>query len=337
MLTMKPYLQYLVILLDDTSTSYCHADNPLTEPRLIPLETLRDAILFAMKQNLMIQFVYPDYELPEEYKTLIDTIDHFDAVSSLCEDVALLQHAQLVVFNEWTGIQYGTFCTDTIYTLRNTKEELFERYKMLTHILSASRRLNIIITDVEQFADTDIVHYKEMLSFLSEAIFHNYCNKQNLQLNILTDRLLLTEMHNCEAGQSNITLAPNGKFYLCPAFYYDEQMGRSNRMNHTTKEANRSVGDLSTGINIPNQHLLGLEHAPICRICDAYQCHRCIWLNEHLTWDSNTPSHQQCLLAHLERNAAAILSARLQEKGLGIQCFAETETLDPFEKANKWK
>ena len=52
---MKPYLQYLVILLDDTSVAYCHANNPLTERNLIPLETLRKAILFGMKQNLMIQ------------------------------------------------------------------------------------------------------------------------------------------------------------------------------------------------------------------------------------------------------------------------------------------
>ena len=60
---MKKYYQYIVILLDDTSVSYCHADNPLKEKRLIPLEVLREAILFSMKENLMIQFVYPEYEL----------------------------------------------------------------------------------------------------------------------------------------------------------------------------------------------------------------------------------------------------------------------------------
>lgn len=34
-------LQYLVILLDDTSVAYCHASNPLTERKLIPLDTLK--------------------------------------------------------------------------------------------------------------------------------------------------------------------------------------------------------------------------------------------------------------------------------------------------------
>jgi len=69
-------LQYLVILLDDTSVAYCHAENPLKERNLIPLDTLKKAILFGMKENLMIQYVYPDYELPEEYNEVIESIDH---------------------------------------------------------------------------------------------------------------------------------------------------------------------------------------------------------------------------------------------------------------------
>ena len=69
-------LQYLVILLDDTSVSYCHYDNRKSEHRLISLENLKAGILFAMKENLMLQFVYPHYELPQAYKDEIETIDH---------------------------------------------------------------------------------------------------------------------------------------------------------------------------------------------------------------------------------------------------------------------
>ena len=69
-------LQYLVILLDDTSVAYCHAANPLKEHNLIPIDTLKKAILFGMKENLMIQYVYPEYELPEEYDEVIESIDH---------------------------------------------------------------------------------------------------------------------------------------------------------------------------------------------------------------------------------------------------------------------
>ena len=46
-------LQYLVILLDDTSVSYCHYDNRKSEHRLISLENLKEGILFAMKENVL--------------------------------------------------------------------------------------------------------------------------------------------------------------------------------------------------------------------------------------------------------------------------------------------
>jgi CXXX repeat peptide maturase len=109
-------------------------------------------------------------------------------------------------------------------------------------------------------------------------------------------------------------------------------MGISNRMNHKTKDASRSVGDLDNGIDIPNKQLLQLDHAPLCRICDAYHCKRCIWLNQKMTWDNNTPSRQQCVLAHLERNAARDLQLALKEVGYLIKNeIKEITYLDPFD------
>ena len=163
-----------------------------------------------------------------------------------------------------------------------------------------------------------------------------YKSQKQTQVNIITDRLQLTEMHNCEAGIGNITIAPNGKFYLCPAFYYDEKQGVSNKMNHVTKDASRSVGDLEAGLQIPNKQLLQLDHAPLCRNCDAYHCNRCIWLNQKLTWDNNTPSHQQCVLSHIERNAARELSIKLHKAGLGLPEIKEIDYLDPFDVKEEW-
>ena len=51
-------LQYLIIQLDDTSISYCHYENTKDKSKLIGLDDLKAGILFAMKENLMIQFVY---------------------------------------------------------------------------------------------------------------------------------------------------------------------------------------------------------------------------------------------------------------------------------------
>ena len=312
---MKKYFQYIVILLDDTSVSYCHADNPLTEKRLIPLEVLREAILFSMKQNLMIQFVYPEYELPEEYNDLIETIDHI----KIGKDV-------LVYDSVPTNVERKNV------VLRLTIADFLAKQYDIALLLPKVTRLNISITDIENFKDELIEDYKAALGMLNSVLLNIYKDGNQPEINILTDRLRLNEMHNCEAGVENITLAPNGKFYLCPAFYYDEQMGVSTRMNHKTKDASRSVGDLEVGINIPNKQLLELERAPLCRICDAYHCNRCIWLNQKLTWDNNTPSRQQCVMAHIERNASRDLSNKLKDAGFVLENeIKEINYLDPFD------
>ena len=53
--------QYLMIQLDDTSTSYCHYPNTKSERRLISLDDLKAGVLFGMKENLMLQYVLPDF------------------------------------------------------------------------------------------------------------------------------------------------------------------------------------------------------------------------------------------------------------------------------------
>lgn len=312
-------LQYLVILLDDTSVAYCHAENPLHERHLMPIDTLKKAILYGMKENLMIQYVYPDYELPEEYNDVIESIDHM----KIGRDIEVR-----------TDVPTST--TSKNLVLRLTIADFIAKQYDIATLLPSITRLNINLTDIDSFKDEQIEDYKKALATLSAVLINLYKSGKNPQVNILTDRLTLKEMHNCGAGDSNITVAPNGKFYLCPAFYYDEQMGISNRMNHVTKEATRSVGDIETGLQIPNPQLLKLDHAPLCRICDAYHCNRCIWLNQKLTWDNNTPSHQQCAISHLERNAARELSLKLQEAGFALDEIKKIDYLDPFDVKEEW-
>ena len=308
-------LQYLVILLDDTSVAYCHAENPLKERNLIPLDFLKKAILFGMKENLMIQYVYPEYELPEEYNEVIESIDHI----KIGREVA--------VYNV-----VPTSITAENAVLRLSIADFIAKQYDIAALLPQVTRLNICLISIESFKDEQIDDYKNALATLNAVLVNQFKSGKQPQVNILTDRLQLTEMHNCGAGVTNITLAPNGKFYLCPAFYYDEKMGITNRLNHHKPSSERSVGDLEKGLIIPNPQLLKLDHAPLCRICDAYHCNRCIWLNQKLTWDNNTPSHQQCVLAHLERNAARDLQLKLKEEGFLVENEIKQITyLDPFD------
>lgn len=317
-------LQYLIILLDDTSTSYCHYENKKREVKLIRVETLKQGIRYAMMENLMIQFVYPDYELPQEYKDVIETIDHSKIASSLCEDDALKNNADVIVYHDWTELSFEHSEEEKSYVLRTTKNDFFNRYHSLKNVLGKVLRLNIVLTDVETFKEEDFSKYKECLSHLSNDMIVFYKEGKSPQLNILTDRMMLDGMNNCNAGWESITLAPDGNFYVCPAFYYEQDF---------------SIGSLAEGLDIKNPQLYKLSYAPICRHCDAYQCRRCVWLNKKTTLEVNTPSHEQCVVAHLERNASRELLKRGRELGEFLQEkeIKEIDYLDPFEKRKEWE
>ena len=324
-------LQYLVIILDDTSVAYCHADNPLKERHLIPIETLKKGILFGMKQNLMIQYVFPDYELPKEYAEVIESIDNVKIYPMDCKPVTGIDDGNNSDVEVAVSVPGKVEAKNLV--LRLTFSEMLKQKEAIAKLFASGARINLCITDVEQFTDEQIEVYKQVLNEWNAALLNLYKQGQSPQFNLLTDRMQLEKMHNCEAGVNNITLAPNGKFYLCPAFYYDEQAKVDNQLNHHQPTSDNSIGDLEKGLDIPNPQLLQLDHAPLCRNCDAYQCRRCIWLNRKLTWDNNTPSHQQCVMAHLERNTSRDLLNDIRKVGEFMPNIdiKEINYLDPFE------
>lgn len=306
-------LKYLIIQLDDTSVSFCHYDNPKTRCGLMPIDVLKDCIVWAMKENLMIQFVFPDYTLPVEYLKLIDTVDH-----SAIKPVGKSTDADVIVVQSWDNLD-RIVSNDASVVLRISKKELFENYSRMLTAITKMSRLNVVITDIDKFSEADFDIYRNILGQLVEQVKEQYVNGKYAQLNILTDRILLEGMNNCNAGWESITLAPDGKFYICPAFYLETD--------------GYSVGDLQTGLDIKNRQLYRLDHAPICRKCDAYQCRRCVWLNRKMTMEVNTPSHEQCVISHLERNASKQLLGSLRVSGTfsGYPEIPAINYLDPFE------
>ena len=310
-------LKYLVIQLDDTSTSFCHYAITLREPRLIPIDTLRRAIRWAMTENMTIQFVYPEHALPAEYDEAIETIDHAKIKPATAKR---LDDADVIVFNSIGACNGFEIKEGVTYVVRTRKSELFEHYNRLQPILEKAKRLNVVITDLHLFKDDEFSTYESVLSSLSESVKRLYVDGHPIQFNLLTDRMMLTEMNNCGAGDGTITMAPDGQFYVCPAFYYEGATGYS-------------IGNIEGGLDIKNSQLYKLKYAPICRTCDAFHCHRCVWLNRRTTLEVNTPSHEQCVVAHIERNASRRLLESIREVGefLPDMEIPEIDYFDPFE------
>ena len=205
-------LQYMIILLDDTSKSFCHYEVNKSERRLISLDDLKAGIHLAMIENLTIQFVYPDYELPQEYKDVIHTIDHSNIMPASCNE-----EADVLTLDEWP-IEYQSLESQVV-VIRTPLQDLITHEIEVKELLRIVQRLNIVITNVEKFTENQQEAYRTWLSNLGSELEALYVKGKSPQFNLITDRMMLTSMNNCGAGDSCITLAPNGKFYICPAFY----------------------------------------------------------------------------------------------------------------------
>ena len=74
----------------------------------IDLDDLKQGIKYAMMENLMIQFVYPDFELPKQYAEVINSIDHIDIrpfADKLEKNKKLYIHHDIRPFDQLSSIK----------------------------------------------------------------------------------------------------------------------------------------------------------------------------------------------------------------------------------------
>ncbi len=313
-------LKYLIIPLHDNAVSFCHYPaNGIEVGKWIEAGTLSQAIRYAMLENLNVQFVYPEEAVPDDLMPLIASIDHADIVPSGHKNASVRERADITVFDSVQSMQEYKLAKGEAYVLRITLPEWLEHHGKIAGLLKKVDRLNVVFTDITGKSDDKLKEYGESLKTLIPLVLEEYKNGHQVQLNLLTDRLMLDKMNNCNAGHESITLGTDGKFYICPAFCGTD---------------NESAGSLEEGLKIKNPQLYRLDHAPICRRCDAWQCRRCVWLNRELTFEVNTPGHEQCVMAHHERNASRLLLEELRKLNSNVlpeTSIPELDYLDPFE------
>lgn len=159
--------------------------------------------------------------------------------------------------------------------------------ELVKKLLLKCQRVNVIFKF--DFQESHSKMYKQQLEAIMHEIISHLRISEFKEVNVITDRLFLDEMNNCNCGVDNYALAPNGKIYVCPAAYFNDP--------------ENSIGDIENGVTNPNlAYSLSLANAPLCKKCDAYQCNRCVLNNKKSTREYNTPGSAQCIKSHIERN-----------------------------------
>lgn len=313
--------QHIILLLDNHAPSFCFYENQVKDTGLMPLSCLRKGIQFAQEHALGLHVIYGKDPLPRTHQELLETVPHirirpYQAGSPYTENDIVVMDSLVLL----DPIYIDTPITHLIIRipLANTPS----LYTFIENNAYSFKRLSIIYQGIEQANEDDLNHLRLSFDQLRPLLHKILTRTKQAEINIATDRMLLTQMNNCDAGQTHLTLAPDGNFYICPGFYHAGQP---------------AVGNCDEGIRIGNAQLYRYDHAPICKRCDCFQCKRCVYLNRLITGEVNTPSHAQCVISHHERNLSGILLQKLQKRNLftrlkPIPPLFYTDPIDTFDK-----
>ena len=322
MANRRPF-RSLIVLMDSQAPSFCHYEPCKDRVEKLDDETLKKIVYFALTENLSLNLVMGAEPLTDTQKEILRDVDYVQlrSAKTLVKNATNGEPTLAIVDFETESelaVPEGTF----VVTLRIAPESFDKLPEWLEKNVDNLVRVSISLKGVARYRDEELDKWKKTLAKTSQWLRTRA--PRDFELSVLTDRLGETEPNHCDAGLKHATVAPDGKVYLCPGFYCQEKPEPIETLDYVMKNHE---------IPIKNKYLLELKNAPICRVCDAYHCRRCVWLNRQTTLELNTPSKQQCVLAHLERNESRNL---IDSFGIaeGVE-IPEIDYLDPFDLAIK--
>lgn len=316
-------LAHLLVLLEDGAVPFCHYENPrfyaTGEPRWMAEPLLRSIVTYAERNGIALTFLLGKHPLPQNMARLTDRVTHAKIIpQERCED----WHGAIVVLESENGASFDKLAMDWSRNLilRLARRDLGRLSALCTSLRGRYGRLSLHLRELEYYTRADLARYETELQKLSAELHEIYEHGNRVEINVLTDRMMLAEMRNCDAGVSHLTVAPDGACYVCPGFLADG-------------EAAVGAFDAKKGVVAKPPANVALERGPLCTRCDAWHCKRCVYLSHKLTLEYNVPSEQQCLMAHVEREATRLLLRRLgtMEPFRRMPRLAELNYRDPLE------
>lgn len=297
----KKYLQFIT---SDNITPHCAYRNTKGTNEVMTPEVLEKGIEFCNTHGFQPAFLGVPNQIEEIKYTenlIIDKAGHPENIISIYDNSAECQEG------------------DNIGILLLNRHNISNLYELTNKLFNEVYRINLVLEDIDKWDENDIEEYNMQLDLIVPLVAEKYSDGEEVEINILTDIWDLNSMKNCDAGTSTFTLAPNGRIYMCPAFYFDDE--------------DSYIGTLTDGISVKNPQLLELENAPICSVCDVHNCNRCKYLNKKMTNEINTPSKIQCVISHIEREQSRKLQKLIGKYNYQFENILKKISYnDPLEK-----
>lgn len=258
-------LKFLYIITNDAESPVCSYENKLNSSKRMSAAMMEKCLDYCFKHHIAPVFIGDvQHGLGED--SIYFTLSSDDEIRK--------NHATV-------------YSKDTDYKNNNIilnihRSEISSLANKLMHIKNKNARVNIFIPDIEEWEDDDFDQYRNEVKRI-----HVMIKSGELKFDVNIFRMLTPEKTRCGAGRTSIAIAPNGKFYLCPAFYFES-------------DVNAALGDIDEGFEFVPIDMLSGQRLAFCRNCDK-SCNICIHQNQKITGELNIPSNNQCRLQAIGR------------------------------------
>ena len=317
----------LVLLLDRAAPSFCYYQargrTPTRSAQLAP-DLFQAALAVADAQGLALQLVGSAAGIPADYRARLEGRQH---AVYLPLAAAGLEPTDVVVVDLDDGADPDIgplICPGLrrpVAVLRVARRAIERWPALFERMVERVDRVVLVLLELERWQEADLARHRQALERAGALLEREYLAGRMVQLSAISDRLALRGPAECAAGLDHLTLDPDGGLHLCPGFAVDGTL---------------PLGQLEQveRLRIPNRQLLERRCAPICAVCDAFHCRRCVHLNQRATLEINTPAWQTCRAAHLEREASRLLLERMQRAGQlrHLAQIAGVDYEEPFER-----
>ena len=261
--------QTLLIYLGNSSKSYCYYKKNVKKKKVMDFNLINKAIELAEKNHINIMF-FGKNPTNQIYRSIVDNV-------SDCGKSDILIH---------DGTIHKNF-NNNIHILNIDRNEINSLFNYVAELLQSGIRpirINISVKDLSMWTDNHLLNYKSELEKVAKFIFHN---QHIIQINVLNS-YKNKKVADCGCGVNNVTLAPNGKIYLCPGFY------------ETMEE--KYIGDIDTIQEVFEQLNFNIESSPTCKSCNNYSCKRCLLINKEVTNEYKIGADIQCKKSKIEQD-----------------------------------
>lgn len=311
-------------LLSNNHVSCCMGINnvEIPEERKMSEKAIIEGLKYAEQHFYKPVFIHSktgdtivDHEKFNEFKILhMVPVEFYEMAKQCYNDV-------IPIISSDNIRMIGEFESDNVI-FNISANRIANLYNDIAILWGKVKRININILNLDK--NFDLEEYRKQLLRLKTLLVKAACETRtfNAEINVLTDILLLNRHENCRAGDTSITLGPDEKFYICPAFFRDNE--------------EESIGILKNeDLFLKNAHLYKQEYFPICQMCDAYHCPNCVYHNKKYTTEVNVSSAIQCQKSWIERSISKLIEDELGNEFHFLHKLEALDVNDPIDMLRK--